>query len=117
MALPRSPHLHLTPPQERSREYTSTVTAASVLPPQPLEITLADMTDPPPASTLPDPSEQLILDRLLSIRDELCLLKQDKSTYVKSHDVISLHGQVLDQVHRLNQIQADKRREQNRAKE
>jgi hypothetical protein len=72
------------------------------------------MTDSPPAPALLDPTEQPILDRLVSIRDELYLLKQDKSTYVKSHDVIALHDQVLDQVHKLNEIRADKRCEQNR---
>jgi hypothetical protein len=72
------------------------------------------MTDSPAVQPPLDPSEQPILDALLAIRDELCLLKQDKSTYVKSHDVISLHDQVVEQVHKLNTIRIDKRLEQNR---
>ena len=54
-----------------------------------------------------DPDEQGILDSLLSIRDELSLLKQDKSTYIKTRDVLMLYDAVMDNVVALNQIRAD----------
>jgi hypothetical protein len=72
------------------------------------------MTDPSVVQVPLDPSERPILDRLLAIRDKLYILKQDKSTYVKSHDVISLHDQVIEQVHKLNTIRNNKGPEQNR---
>ena len=58
-----------------------------------------------PAQQLPlDPEEEPILARVLGLRDELSLLKQDKSTYVKSQDVISKYDQVIEQVHQLNDL-------------
>lgn len=62
------------------------------------------MTDSPAVQAPLDPKEQPILDRLLHLRDELSLLKQDKSTYIKSHDVIAIYDQVIVQVHSLNVI-------------
>ena len=63
-----------------------------------------------------DPKEQPILDALLPLRDELCLLKSDKSTYIRSDDVVQLYHQVVDQVHALNKVRdaGGKHREQNR---
>lgn len=61
-------------------------------------------TFPPPL----DPREQPILDSLMRIRDQLILLKQDRSTYVKSSDVLPLYEKVGDQVRLLNAIRADK---------
>ena len=74
------------------------------------------MTDSPAYHAPLDPKEQPILDRLLHLRSELSLLKQDKSTYIKSHDVIALYEQVIEQVHSLNIIREDhgKPLEQNR---
>ena len=72
------------------------------------------MTDSP-AYRLPlDPAEQPILDKLLNIRDHLSILKQDRSTYVKSNDVIQFYEQLIEQVEGLNRIRANKRDEQNR---
>ena len=72
------------------------------------------MTDSP-AYRLPlDPNEQPILDKLLLIRDHLSILKQDRSTYVKSHDVMKYYDQLMEQVEALNKIRIDKRDEQNR---
>lgn len=62
------------------------------------------MTDSPAVRIPLDPREQPILDSLLLIRDQLSLLKQDKSTYIKSKDVLDLYDQVVDQVHTLNVI-------------
>ncbi|KAF1960255.1 hypothetical protein CC80DRAFT_489456 [Byssothecium circinans] len=72
------------------------------------------MTDSPAARIPLDPKEQPILDSLLAVRTKLELLKQDRSTYVKSQDVIELYDQVIAQVELLNQIRTTKRLEQNR---
>lgn len=72
------------------------------------------MSDSPAVRIPLDPKEQPILDRLLEVRTRLELLKQDRSTYVKSQDVISLYDQVIEQVHVLNGIRRTKRDEQNR---
>lgn len=74
------------------------------------------MTDSPAVQAPLDPKEQPILDRILTIRDNLSLLKQDKSTYIKSHDVLELYDQLIEQVHLLNIIREehDKALEQNR---
>jgi len=68
-----------------------------------------------PFTTAPlDPREKPILDALLVIRDKLLLLKEDKSTHVKSADVLTLYEAVVEQVHALNDIRAGKHLEQNR---
>lgn len=72
------------------------------------------MTDSPAIRAPLDPKEQPILDSVLSIRDKLSLLKQDRTTYVRSQDVITLYNQVITQVEKLNEIRAQKRSEQNR---
>ena len=72
------------------------------------------MTDSP-AFRLPlDPAEKPILDRILEIRDYLSILKQDRSTYVKSADVVQHYNQLIEQVELLNKIRVNKREEQNR---
>jgi len=60
-----------------------------------------------------DSREQPILDALRRIRDELTLLKQDRSSYVKSSDIIPLYDRTVAQVQRLNEIRADKPDEDN----
>lgn len=55
------------------------------------------MADSPLLSVPLTTQEKPILDKLLQIRDKLLLLKQDKSTYVKSADVLPLYEQVIDQ--------------------
>lgn len=72
------------------------------------------MTDSPAVRVPLDPKEQPILDRVLIIRDHLSLLKQDRSTYVKSADVVKYYNQLVEQVEQLNRIRATKRDEQNR---
>ena len=74
------------------------------------------MTDSPAVRAPLDPKEQPILDSVLYIRDRLSLLKQDRTTYIKSQDVITLYNDVIDQVHLLNRIRGehDKPLEQNR---
>ncbi|KUJ12137.1 uncharacterized protein LY89DRAFT_624592 [Mollisia scopiformis] len=72
------------------------------------------MADTPTLPLPLDPREQPILDSLLRIRDELTLLKQDRSTYVKSSDVMALYDRTVDQVRDLNEIRTDKPQEDNR---
>ncbi|KAF4313811.1 hypothetical protein GTA08_BOTSDO00853 [Botryosphaeria dothidea] len=72
------------------------------------------MTDSPAVRIPLDPQEQPILDQLLGIRTQLELLRADKSTYVKSEDVIRLYNSIIEQVERLNKIRTHKRLEQNR---
>lgn len=72
------------------------------------------MTDSPVMRIPLDPREQPILDKLLAVRTNLELLQQDKSTYVKSQDVINLYNQVIEQVVVLNELRTNKRHEQNR---
>jgi len=72
------------------------------------------MTDSPAQRVPLDPAEQPILDKLLNIRDHLSVLKSDRSTYIKSDDVVNYYDQVIEQVSALNKIRASKRDEQNR---
>ncbi|KAF1830876.1 hypothetical protein BDW02DRAFT_572605 [Decorospora gaudefroyi] len=72
------------------------------------------MTDSPLPRIPLDPKEQPILDKLQSIRTELELLKRDRSTYVKSQDVLKLYEQVIEQVMILNEIRVKKPLEQNK---
>ncbi|KAL5120126.1 hypothetical protein ACEQ8H_001951 [Pleosporales sp. CAS-2024a] len=72
------------------------------------------MTDSPLPRIPLDPKEQPILDKLQWIRNELELLKRDRSTYVKSQDVLKLYDQVIEQVIILNEIRESKRLEQNK---
>lgn len=62
-----------------------------------------------PAVPVPlDPREQPILEKLLRTRDALLLLKQDKSSYIKSRDVLPLYEEVIGQVETLNTIRKDR---------
>ncbi|KAK7542235.1 uncharacterized protein J3D65DRAFT_613068 [Phyllosticta citribraziliensis] len=72
------------------------------------------MTDSPAVRAPLDPKEQPVLDQLLGIRTQLELLRADKSTYVKSEDVIRLFNTLIDQVEVLNQLRSNNRLEQNR---
>jgi chromosome segregation ATPase len=72
------------------------------------------MSDSPAVRVPLDPQEQPILDQLLSIRTQLELMKQDKSCFVKTDDVMRLYQETLAQVHILNNIRTNKRHEQNR---
>ena len=61
-----------------------------------------------PAVPLPDDArEQAILDRLTVIRDSLLLLKGDRTTYIRSQDVIPLYDETLEQVKQLNTTRAE----------
>lgn len=72
------------------------------------------MADTPSIPLPHNPDEQPILENLQRIRDELTLLKQDRTTYVKSTDVLVLYDKVVDQVKLLNDIRAEKPEQENR---
>ncbi|ETN46263.1 uncharacterized protein HMPREF1541_00447 [Cyphellophora europaea CBS 101466] len=72
------------------------------------------MADSPITHAPVGPQEKPILEKLLIIRDKLLLLKQDKSTYVKSQDVMPLYDEIIEQVHVLNDVRASDHLLQNR---
>jgi len=72
------------------------------------------MTDTPNLPLSLDPREQPILENLTKIREDLTRLKQDRTTYIKSSDVLDLYDRVVKQVQDLNEVRADKPQEQNR---
>ncbi|KAE8148165.1 hypothetical protein BDV25DRAFT_158891 [Aspergillus avenaceus] len=57
-----------------------------------------------------DPREQPILDRLLRTRDALLLIKQDKTSYIKSREVLPLYEEVISEVEQLNAVRKEKDR-------
>lgn len=59
-------------------------------------------------------AEKPILEKLVLVRDKLSLLKQDKTTYVKSTDVIPLYEEVIEQVQQLNDVRGSDHLVQNR---
>ncbi|RDA94308.1 hypothetical protein CP533_0532 [Ophiocordyceps camponoti-saundersi (nom. inval.)] len=63
--------------------------------------------DTPSAPAPRDAREQAILSRLEEIRDKLLLLKQDRTTYIRSQDVIPLYDQTIEQVRELNTVRAE----------
>ncbi|KAJ5582171.1 hypothetical protein N7535_000791 [Penicillium sp. DV-2018c] len=64
-----------------------------------------------PAIPVPlDPREQPILERLLRTRDALVLIQQDKSSYVKSRDVLPLYEEVIEEVEKLNEARKGQER-------
>jgi hypothetical protein len=72
------------------------------------------MSDSPYSTAPLDPREKPILDTLLVTRDKLLLLKEDKSTHVKSADVLPLYEQVIEHVQKLNDVRVEKHLELNR---
>lgn len=63
--------------------------------------------DTPAVPAPRDARERAILDRLVMIRDQLLLLKQDRSTYIRSQDVIPLYDQTIEQVKELTTARAE----------
>lgn len=62
------------------------------------------MTEFPVLEPSADMMEKPILDRILQIKDNLLVLKEDKTTYVKSNDVLDFYHQAIEQVQLLNDI-------------
>ncbi|KAM3069439.1 hypothetical protein ACMFMF_008656 [Clarireedia jacksonii] len=72
------------------------------------------MTDTPSHPLPLDSREQPILENLQKIRDELTILKLDRTSYIKAADVLSLYDRTVEQVKLLTETRADKPDEQNR---
>jgi hypothetical protein len=72
------------------------------------------MTDSPFTRFPLDPKEQPILDRLLGLRDQLSVLKSDRTSYIRTQDVLDLYTKLIGEVEKLNELRTDKRTEQNR---
>lgn len=57
-----------------------------------------------PALVPPDTSqEQRVFDKLSEIRNQLVLLKTDRTTYLRSQDVIPLYDETIEQVNQLDE--------------
>jgi hypothetical protein len=61
-----------------------------------------------------EPREQDVLLRLSTIRDQLLLLKQDRTKYIRSQDVIRLYDQTVEQVGVLNEVRKGHAHSENR---
>lgn len=72
------------------------------------------MADSPMYTAPVSAAEKPILEKLVSIRDRLLLLKQDKSTYVKSQDVLPMYEEIIEQVQLLNDARGSDHLVQNR---
>ncbi|KAK4201462.1 hypothetical protein QBC40DRAFT_278259 [Triangularia verruculosa] len=58
-----------------------------------------------PAVPMPnDAREQQILEKLTVIRDQLLLLKMDRTKYIRTQDVMVLYEQLVEQVKLLNEV-------------
>jgi len=51
-----------------------------------------------------DAQERAILEKLEAVRDQLLLLKQDRTQYIRTQDVMHLYNQVIEQVRQLNEV-------------
>lgn len=60
-----------------------------------------------------DEGEKRILAELVSLRDQLLLRKLDRTTYVRTQDVMVLYEKTLDQVRQLNELRRGHKREEN----
>lgn len=73
--------------------------------------------DTPAVPAPRDARERAILEHLEPIRDQLLLLKQDRTKYIRSQDVLPLYEQTIDQVKELNNIRAEREdKEENRCR-
>lgn len=46
------------------------------------------------------------MERLVAIRDQLLLLKQDRTKYIRSKDVMTLYDQTIEEVRKVNAVRA-----------
>ncbi|KAI8633704.1 hypothetical protein F5Y19DRAFT_489165 [Xylariaceae sp. FL1651] len=70
--------------------------------------------DTPKIPAPKDEGEKQILEKLVAIQDQLLLRKLDRTTYVRTQDVLVLYDQTLEQVKHLNEIRSGKSVEENR---
>ncbi|KAI1000174.1 hypothetical protein K3495_g8028 [Podosphaera aphanis] len=71
------------------------------------------MTETPSFPFPVDHREQAILADFRGLRDKLLLLKQDRSAYIKSSDVLPIYDKTVEQVQRLNDIPVARPKESN----
>ncbi|KAI0143985.1 hypothetical protein F4776DRAFT_675551 [Hypoxylon sp. NC0597] len=69
--------------------------------------------DTPKIPAPKDQGEREVLERLIAIRDQLQLRKHDRTTYVRTQDVMVLYDQTIEQVRILNEIRKGKPVEEN----
>lgn len=68
-----------------------------------------------PAIPMPkDEQEQRILEKLTVIRDNLLLLKRDRTKYIRTQDVMELYDQLINQVKQLNEVRKGEHKGENR---
>jgi hypothetical protein len=65
--------------------------------------------DTPTIPAPQDEGEKQVLDKLVAVRDQLLLRKLDRTTYVRSQDVMVLYEQTIEQVRVLNEIRQGKK--------
>lgn len=53
-----------------------------------------------------DAQEREILERLVTIRDALLLLKQDRTKYIRSQDVMGLYENIVDEVRKVTEARS-----------
>ena len=70
--------------------------------------------DTPKIPAPKDEGERQVLEHLIEIRDRLQLRKLDRTTYVRSQDVMVLYDETIEQVKHLNEIREGKTIEENR---
>lgn len=70
--------------------------------------------DTPAVPAPKDSREQEILENLSAIRDQLLLLKQDRTKYVRTQDVMVLYNQTVEQVKQVREIRQGQDIEENR---
>ncbi|KAI0470702.1 hypothetical protein GGR56DRAFT_140856 [Xylariaceae sp. FL0804] len=70
--------------------------------------------DTPKIPAPQDEGEKQVLSALVGIRDQLQLRKLDRTTYVRTQDVMVLYRQTMEQVKRLSEIRQGRSVEENR---
>lgn len=70
--------------------------------------------DTPTVPAPQDEGEKQVLEKLVAIQDQLLLRKLDRTTYVRSQDVMGLYDETVYQVRHLNEIRSGKAVEENR---
>ncbi|KAI8946583.1 hypothetical protein F4801DRAFT_55005 [Xylaria longipes] len=70
--------------------------------------------DTPKIPAPQDEGEKQVLEKLVAVQDQLLLRKLDRTTYVRSQDVMGLYDETVYQVRRLNEIRSGKSVEENR---
>lgn len=63
-----------------------------------------------------DERERRILDKLTVIRDQLLLLKRDRTKYIRTQDVMEPYDELVEQVRELNEIRKGEHKGENRCR-